>query len=171
MLPVIYIGAGLAALYAGAKLSETHQKQKKVVSHFPGETQQSVLPKAGSIVCCEVYHVLDHTGIWTEEGIVELNGNGLIRCISPKRFLQERSGNNIYVACDPVGQPLYDAEAANRALTHIYTYTPYHLLNNNCHQFVARLMASSAMSLTSFADLNEYLAIHFGCPLSWRRTK
>lgn len=47
----------------------------------------------GAIVCCGVGGVLEHTGIWTEDNmIIEFDGNGLIKPISPTRFIKERSG-------------------------------------------------------------------------------
>ena len=61
-LPLVWIGAGIAAIAAGNHLVKEQQKSAGVVGHFPGESNVRVKPKNGSIVCCGVYEVLDHIG-------------------------------------------------------------------------------------------------------------
>ena len=71
------------------------------------KNEQNVKPIFGAIVYCGIAGVLDHTGIWLDDNtIVELDGNGLIKPISSQRFLAERSGKQIFIACDSLAQPL-----------------------------------------------------------------
>ena len=56
---------------------------------------------AGALMVCEIFHLFEHTGIYIGDGqIVELQGTGLIRSVSTGRFMQNRSGEELLVACD-----------------------------------------------------------------------
>lgn len=168
MLPLIYLSAAAATVFAGIKLSQQEQKQQGVVAAFPGESRIPVAPVDGSIVCCEIYGGLDHTGIWVDGHIIELNGNGLIRAISPQRFLQDRSGQQIYLACGVSGQALASIEAAERAIEQVYSYSEYHLLNNNCHRFVAQTLLNRQVQISRFAQLNTLLSDCYEQAVCWQ---
>ncbi|GGO72919.1 hypothetical protein [Bowmanella pacifica] len=165
-LPLLWLGVGLGALAAGKHLAR-HQVRHSVL-HHPGESAQSVLVADGAVVCCGVFGVFDHSGIWMDGNVIELNGNGLIRAVSPQRFLANRSGNTIYVACDSAGNVLADALAAERAAARLFEYSAYDLLRNNCHQFVQSCLVPQGECVTLFNELNLSLARHFRQPLSWR---
>lgn len=167
MLPLVYLGAGLAALYAGNRLSEEYQKQQGTVGEFPGDSQLTAVPVEGAVVCCGIYQVLDHTGIWLDDGIVEMNGSGLVRCISPLRFTNNRSGRAMYVACNSAGEVLVEQAAAMRAASRLFEVSDYHLFKNNCHRFVAEALLNKPVNLTSFADLNALLADYFSTRIHW----
>ena len=170
-IPLIWLGAAAAATYVGIKHSHRISQAPGFVSSYPGDSQVPVTPKNGAILCCEVYNVLDHTGIWVDGGIVELNGNGLVRIISPERFLAERSGEHIYIACDEVDEPLITHNTHERAISNIYRYREYDLLKNNCHRFVWEMVtgkdASAIDNLTRFTDFNQHLSTLHDCPVSW----
>lgn len=167
MLPLIYLGAGLAGLYAGVKLSEKRQKDRGEVALFPGESRLAVTPVDGAIVCCGVYGVLDHTGIWLEDCVIELNGDGLVRAVSPQRFLRNRSGDTIYIACDSDNLPISSAKVAENAAAKLFQYSNYHLLNNNCHRFVLSCMGFEQLKTVRFTDLNQLLSSTFMTSIHW----
>jgi hypothetical protein len=114
--------------------------------------------------------MFEHTGIWINGNIFELNGNGLVRCISPKRFIENRSGKKIYVACNELGNPLVESLAIERTKAQLYSLYNYHLIRQNCHKFVAEMIAGNQQDVTSFSDLNEFLSSHFGSVIDWRLT-
>ena len=99
---------------------------------------------------------------------MELNGNGLIRAVSPERFLDDRSGERMFVACDETFSPLFDVEATERAALSVFQYSEYHVLKNNCHRFVRSCLAGNNQRITSFTDLNEFLSEHFSVPIHWQ---
>lgn len=167
-LPLVWIGAGLAAIAAGNHLVKEQQKSAGIVGHHPGDSHVRVEPKNGSIVCCGVYEVLDHSGIWVDGRIVELNGNGLIRAVSPARFLDDRSGEKMFVACDETFSPLFDEVAAERAASQVFQYSDYHVLNNNCHRFVRSCLTGDNKRITAFTELNEILSEHFAAAIHWQ---
>ena len=70
-VPLIWLGAGLAALYAGVKYSDS-QAYRGAVAHMPGESDLGVLLLDGCIVSCGVFGVFDHCGIWIDGNIIEL---------------------------------------------------------------------------------------------------
>jgi hypothetical protein len=170
-LPLIWLGAGITALYAANKLSENTQKQQGEVQHFPGESEVSVQPIDGSIVCCGVYEFFDHTGIWIEDSIIELHGSGLIKSVSHERFLGDRSGEKAFVACDAQYRPLVSQGVVNTAISKIYEYSEYHLINNNCHKFVWDCLSSQEESVTTFAELNSLLSQFFNSAIHWQPVK
>jgi hypothetical protein len=169
-VPFLWLGAGAIAMLAGVKYSND-KRLGESVSHLPGNSDIKVEPVNGAIVTCGVYGFFEHTGIWVDGNIVELKGNGLIRGISPSRFLQERSGDNIYIACDDTNMPLVHPDAANRAISQVFTYSEYDVLNNNCHKFVWQCISGETLSLTRFSELNQKIAEHFTKSISWHPIK
>ncbi|XOV77713.1 MAG: hypothetical protein ACFHVJ_12235 [Aestuariibacter sp.] len=166
-IPLLWIGAAAVATYAGVKYSDRLEHTKSTVKHFPGQTEIPVKPGNGAIVCCEVYGVLDHTGIWVDDYIIELSGSGLVRSISPQRFLQERSGRTVYVACGSEHTSFNSDATAERAAANIYTYRPYDILRNNCHHFVWEMLAQDGQRVGRFSQLNRQLANIHGETVSW----
>lgn len=166
-LPLIWLGAAAVATYASIKYGNKLELASGVVGHFPGESQTKVTPINGAVVCCEIYGVLDHTGIWLDDGIVELSGNGLVRAISPQRFLDERSGNTIYVACDSKSNVLVQPDAAERTVAQIYSYRNYDVMTNNCHHFVWEMHSGQQTKVGRFGQLNEALHYLHGDAISW----
>lgn len=168
--PLLWLGAACVSLYASNKANTAYLKRKYIVDAMPGETNHKVRPKNGSIVTCGIYGVLDHTGIWVDGNIYELSGQGLIRCLSPERFLGNRSGSTIYVACDPLNKVLANPLVCDVLRSHLYTMLDYHLFDQNCHKFVAEVYAGHEVDITSFSALNSFLSQYFDCPIRWNLT-
>lgn len=169
--PLIWLGAAAVSLYAGNKLNTAQLRRQRVLGKLPGECRQAVAPVNGSIVTCGIYEVLDHTGIWVDGNVYELNGNGLVRCVSPKRFIQNRSGEAIYVACNTFNRPLAEHASISRAQAQLFSLYNYHLLRQNCHKFVAEMVLGYPSNVASFSDLNEFLSEHFSSAIDWRLTQ
>lgn len=171
-IPLLWLGAAAVTAYAGTKISKEWIKQDLIdkghLGAYPGEGDASADFVDGAIVCCGIYEVFQHTGIVKDDVIVELKGNGLIRPVSPHRFLRERSGNRIYIACDEHGNVLADKVAAESAIDRIYQYQDYHVLDNNCHRFVAEVLLQRSYPITRFAELNTVLSEHFHTPIYWQ---
>jgi hypothetical protein len=168
--PLVWLGAAAVSLYATNKLNTAHLRKKNVLARMPGYCIDAVKPRNGSIVTCDIFEMFEHTGIWINGNIFELNGNGLVRCISPSRFIQNRSGDKIYVACDLQGNPLVEPLAIERTKSQLYNLYDYHLIKQNCHRFVAEMIAGNRQNITSFSDLNEFLSSHFNTAIDWRLT-
>jgi hypothetical protein len=165
-IPLLWLGAGAIALLAGAKYSNDKSLEKSV-SNLPGNTDIKVEPINGAIVTCGVYGLFEHTGIWVDGNILELKGNGLIRGISPNRFLEERSGDNIYIACDDNNAPLIHDGTAERAISRLFTYSEYDVIKNNCHKFVWNCVSNEDILLTRFSELNQKMAEQFATTIHW----
>lgn len=161
-IPLIWLGAGVAAVYSGLKYTE----QQHFLNAGP-----SVLPVDGALVSCGIFGLFEHSGIWLDGNIIELKGNGLIRAISPARFLAKRSGERIVIACDAQSQPLIAKNAAARAVAQLYQYREYDLLKNNCHRFVWNCISGKNEPLTRFRDLNQRLEQFFECRIVWANAK
>ncbi len=189
-LPLLWLGAALVSALAANELHDQHKKADKNrdsddqhgvrgelgrhasgIAKHPSETFSSTKfakIRPGSLVCCGLGGLLDHTGILVDaETIVELHGSGLIKAISPQRFLQERSGNEIFVACDAKGNALADDLIAQRAIKQIYEYQEYDLLKNNCHRFVWQCISGQPLELTTFHQLNKQLSKKFNRKIYW----
>ncbi len=111
---------------------------------------------SGALVVCEIFHLFEHTGIYIGDGqIVELQGTGLVRSVSVHRFMENRSGEELMVACDSRGQPLANPVAAERAVSQIFTYQTYDLISNNCHRFCGHCFTGRNWPVTSFFDLRQ----------------
>ena len=145
------------------------------VCKMPSDTYSSntfVTPQAGSIVCCEVYSALDHTGIWIhDETIVELSNSGLVKAVSAQRFLKERSGEHLFVACDNAHIPIVIEGCDQRAINNLFSYREYDVITNNCHRFVNYCVSGRDSELTTFANLNKQLAIQSSKNIYWDKVK
>ena len=165
-VPLLWLGAGAIALLAG-----THYRNSKRFNEsnslISGHTNLAVDPINGAIVSCGVYGLFEHTGIWVNGNILELKGNGLIRCVSPSRFLQQRSGDYIYIACDDKHNPLIQLGAAERATSLLFSYSEYDVISNNCHKFVWHCISAENIPLTRFSKLNQKIAEHFATEIHW----
>ena len=166
-VPLLWLGAACVGLYASSKANEAYLKNSKTVAKLPGESSKKVVPRNGAIVTCGIYGVLDHTGIWVDGNIYELSGAGLIRTVSPERFLQNRSGDNIYIACDEHYMPLAAAEVAKRCQDNLFGLRDYHVLDNNCHQFIWQCLQSNAKAITTFKALSLNVAQLYDRVVYW----
>ena len=166
--PLLWLGAGLAAVYAGTQYARHEQKRSGHVAVFPGDCKIKVAPRNGAIMCCGIYELFQHTGIWLDGSIIELKGNGLVRAVSPERFIEQRSGRQIYVACDRAYEPLSDELAAQRAAQQLFSYRPYHVIDHNCHRFVWEVLSGKSVELTRFAELNARLHDYFTTAVHWQ---
>jgi hypothetical protein len=160
-IPFLWIGAG-AAIFAGVKVADKRHSAL---------TGAAVVPVDGAIVSCGIFGVFEHTGVWLDGNIIELKGNGLIRAISAARFLAQRSGELISVACNEKGEPLVAGQAAERAVSKLYQYSEYDVLKNNCHRFVWHCISGSNEPLTRFSDLHKRLEKHFHCQVCWPKAE
>jgi hypothetical protein len=190
VLPLLWIGAAAVSALTVKGLSDdrkTQQKQRKhsykpqtladlsvhesAIATYPTDmfdTETTVKPIVGAIVCCGIGGILDHTGIWVDEDtIVEMDGQGLIKPISSRRFTEQRSGKNIFIACDSKANPLISEVAAQRALEQIFLSQQYDMINNNCHQFLWQCFKPGDTNLTTFKELNHRIANYFDRKIYW----
>lgn len=167
-LPLLWLGAGVLAAATANSLNKSQLKAEGVVGAFPGDSRISVKPQNGSVVCCGIYEVLHHTGIWVDGNIVELNGNGLIRAISPHRFLHDRSGAKIYVAADRRYRALTSERGYQTAIEMIYQYKDYDVIENNCHRFTHYCLTGKDEKITLFSELNQRVSELFGTEIHWQ---
>lgn len=165
--PLVWLGASALALIASAKYSNEKTIEHSVGTQ-PGDCDISVKPLDGAIVCCGVYEVFDHSGIWLDGNIAELKGNGLIRGVSPQRFLHDRSGEQIFIACDNQYQPLIEQGVAQRAASRLFEYSEYDVFRNNCHNFVWQCISGKDDEITRFAELNKQLSNRFNQVVHWQ---
>ena len=100
-----------------------------------------VVPSEGSIVCCMLAGVLDHSGVYVGNGrIIHRDGGGYIDEVSPREFLERLEGWNaavtIFVACKGKN-PTGSWEIADRAREALNDpqHEGYNLITKNCHQF------------------------------------
>lgn len=190
VLPLLWFGAATISAIAVKGLSDDRQKQQNqrkytyktqtlddnaehgsVTATYPSDffnTSQIVKPKVGAIVCCGIGGIFDHTGIWVDDDtIIEMDGQGLIKPVSSKRFTAQRSGKNIFIACDSKAIPLASEDAARRAVEQIFQHKEYDIFANNCHQFIWQCFLPEANPLTTFKELNQRIAIYFNRKIYW----
>jgi len=140
----------------------------EVILNMTSEYVPKIKPKIGSVVCCGLGGILDHTGIYIGENtIVELAGNGLVRAISMERFLDNRSGELIFIACDSKGRPLTCKLAADQATKNVFNYYEYDVINNNCHRFIWQCFSQQDSQFSTFKAFSYKLAKYFNRVIYW----
>lgn len=97
-----------------------------------------VTPVDGSVLYTDlVGQYAQHSGIYVGRGkIVELNGQGRIVLVSPQEFTNGRVGHDIFVSCRN-GKAVGSPQAAQRARECLGAKRNYHVLLDNCHQFIS----------------------------------
>ncbi|MGL5397543.1 MAG: lecithin retinol acyltransferase family protein [Shewanella sp.] len=185
-LPLLWIGgAAMGALMLADEREKRQQLERnRLLGRVPRQVNanqamvaapsqwqkgfKQVTPQPGSIVCCYVFGVIEHTGIWlADDCLVELHGSGLVRAVSVKRFLTGRTGSQIFIACNHLHQPLIANTIVNRAERAIYQYREYDLFDNNCHRFVWSCLCGEERAIKSFNELNQKLAAYFKQGIYW----
>lgn len=185
-LPLLWLGsAAMGALLLADEREKRQQLERdRLLGKAPWQTTgcqamvaapsqwqkgfKQVSPQPVSIVCCYVFWVIEHTGIWlADDCLVELHGSGLIRAVSVKRFLAGRTGSQIYIACNHQHQPLIASDMVSRAELAIYQYREYDLFDNNCHRFVWSCLCGEELAIKSFNELNQKLAGYFKQGIYW----
>ena len=142
--------------HIGREPSDSHPSNEKV----------AMVP--GAIICCGVYGAFVHVGIAIDDNnIIELHGNGLVRAISRARFIDGRSGERLFIACDKNATALCDNDAADRAIRQLYSYRNYHVLKHNCYYFISEILTGKAQRVTTFDDFNMLLKNKFNSPVYW----
>ncbi|USD35924.1 MULTISPECIES: hypothetical protein [Ferrimonas] len=180
-----WILAALAGGLVAADYKRSRDKKQQRRYHDRSDSPQMVLrpsewasgkarvaPQPGSLVACHVYGAIEHVGIWVDDDqIVELHGSGLVRVVSPRRFLQGRTGQRLFVCVDRHHRPLVDLGAIERSGQSLYQYRRYDLLKDNCYRFVWFCLSGKQRRFDSFGALNQALAQHFGQDLYWDAAK
>lgn len=100
-----------------------------------------VNPVPGSVVYCRLWGgVAEHSGIYTGDSIIHLNGDGIVESVTDKDFVKRLNGlgfaENIYVS-SCFGKAVGSKEVAKRAHEKLWEYRKYNILMDNCHQFVS----------------------------------
>jgi hypothetical protein len=140
--------------------------------------EDPVTPHKGCVVYCKLIGNAEHTGIYNGRGIVELDGDGQIREVSPQEFINGPDGarlsveKGIYVSCDKDGYPLSSAESCERANRMIGCNRDYNLVFDNCHQFTCGCLSRNFENSSNFfcmmeEDVEKYL--NGGKEVVWKK--
>ena len=101
--------------------------------------KKKVTPRSGCIVHCDLMvGNAEHSGVYAGGNIIEVEGSGRIREVSPETFINSsavRTAISIYIACDEDGEVLFDSDIAKRAKKELGKKRNYNVLMDNCHQF------------------------------------
>ena len=111
--------------------------------------------------------IVRYLGIWVGDAIVELQGSGLIRIVSPQRFLKDRSGGTIYVAC--INKlPIENRGLVEAAINQVYQFRNYDLLKNNCYRFCFACLAGHEEYIETFTEFNHRISDFYKAEVEWR---
>lgn len=116
----------------------------KVLKYFVDScVRDKVTPVPGSVVYCDLWAMVEHSGIYIGEGqisniVVDDLAESVVKRSDPASFSSKSVlGRNIYVSCDSrgaVGHPV----VGHGAVAHLGERAFYGLVINNCHQFSTR---------------------------------
>jgi hypothetical protein len=124
-------------------------------SFYDSSTFTRQTPAIGSLVYCQLGPV-EHSGIYIGNNqIVQLNGKGLIECVSPNTFTNHITtfDPDIFIQCHTrTREPIGNARIAGRAMDQLNKKRNYHLLMDNCHQFSAGCISGD------FENPNNFLS-------------
>ncbi len=126
------IGGGLfSAAYVGLK------PMKYFIDNY---FREKVTPVAGSVLYCDLWVLVEHSGIYTGEGkisniVVEGFAESEVQHSDARDFTSKsKLGRKIYVSSDKVGAVGHET-VANGAIGHLGERSFYGLVVKNCHQF------------------------------------
>lgn len=153
----------------------------KPISYFiDSNFRQKVTPVAGSVMYCDLYAAVEHSGIYVGDGLIS---NIVVKqlvtadssvCLSDYRDFTLKSvyGEKIYVSCDKYGAVGNDL-VAKEAHSRVGEKNFYGLVYNNCHHFSKRCLQASSYQPSFFQRLtNRFFSISsLGWELSFRGLK
>lgn len=113
----------------------------KQLKYFIDSTfRDKVVPVPGSVVYCDLWLAVEHSGIHVEDGqisniVVDGVAESTVHLSGARDFTSKSTwGRKIYVSCDRQGPVGHDA-VAQRAVSHLGERAFYGLVVKNCHQF------------------------------------
>jgi len=139
-----------------------------------GNYRESVKPVRGAVVYCDLAGALEHSGICLGgDQIIHLNGKGLVEAVSADQFTERLDGCNphstIYVSCDDLGVIASDC-IAQRAEEMLGKTQGYHVVMNNCHNFVSsRVTGFPRNGDGAFWAMEHTMEHELGTKLTWRK--
>lgn len=148
---------------AAAKLSE---------SMLDNALCDKVTPRVGSILCCDLAMVAEHSGIYLGKNkIAHLNGSGEVEIVSSRQFLKRLGGLNpavsIYVSCNDEGA-VGSLSAANRARSKVGGTRDYSVILDNCHQFTSGCITGNFENADNFLWMLKHSAEESLNVTTWR---
>ena len=159
-----------SAVVVAAKAATGSVCAKTAYDKVAAELRDCVDLEPGSIVYCNLFGALEHSGIYVGGGqIVELTGKGEIRMTNISGFTEGTGSSGVYVACHN-GKVLSCNSIKNRAMRQEGDETDYHVLFNNCHKFTSSCLNGDTNNLdTSFWLLGMEVKNYFGVDsIEWR---
>ena len=102
--------------------------------------RDKVTPVAGSVLYCDLWVLVEHSGIYTGDGkisniVVEGLAESQVQQSDARDFTSKsKLGRKIYVSCDNRGAVGHETVSAG-AIGHLGERSFYGLVVKNCHQF------------------------------------
>jgi uncharacterized protein with von Willebrand factor type A (vWA) domain len=116
----------------------------KPIKYFiDGTFREKVTPVPGSVVYCDLWLAVEHSGIHVDDGrisniVVDGLAESSVQLSNAGDFTSKSTlGRKIYVSCDKHG-PVGHAAAAEHAASQLGERAFYGLVIKNCHQFSTR---------------------------------
>ena len=150
--------------------------KKKVKNEMKALVADSLKPKVGSVLYCNLMFLVEHTGIYVGRGkVVHLNGDGKIEKVSFKEFIGRVEGANPAIAiCCPVdvrNKPIGDKQVAERTLSLVGTHRDYNLLLDNCHKFTYHCLTGKSLTVGTFQAVEDAVKAKYSFsdwePINW----
>ncbi len=132
-----------------------------------------VQPRVSSLLYVDMFlGAAEHSGIYVGNGeVVELGGDGRVRKVPAKRFLNDGSlkmtAISIYVSSHD-GHGMGSEQVAQRALSQVGSRRKYNVLTDNCHRFcIACMTGDDGVPCISLPKLKDIAKQHLGAD-EWR---
>lgn len=115
-------------------------------SHF----RKHVTPVAGSVVYCDLYLFVEHSGIYVGDGVISnivvdslATADSTVRLSDPSDFTQKsKLGKKIYVSCRD-NTAVGDTDVGAYARSQVGEKSFYGLVFSNCHSFSTKCVLQS----------------------------
>ncbi len=132
--------ANAASKIVGSLASAAYVGLKPIKYFIDDCFRDKVTPVAGSVVYCDLWVLVEHSGIYTGDGkisniVVTGFADSQVQHSDARDFTSKSTlGRKIYVSCDKDGAVGHNAVAAG-ALGHLGERSFYGLVMKNCHEF------------------------------------
>lgn len=137
----------------------------KAIKYFIDSTfRDKVVPVAGSVLYCDLWLAVEHSGIYVSEGkisniVVDGLAESTVSLSNAHSFTSKSTlGRKIYVSCDQhgaVGHPC----VADGAQSHVGERSFYGLVIKNCHQFSTKCVNYADQDAPDSSLLSRMLAM------------
>lgn len=162
MIPLMAMGAATIGKFATAAIGGLFGFNA-IKNFINAHHRKCVTPIEGSVLYCDLYGVVKHSGIYVGERdisniVVESFCQSKVKLSTPEDFVSKSFfKDKLYVSCGSSSEPVGDFAVSSMAKERVGERAFYGLVFNNCHEFSTECVNAAGTNPDLFARIGNTL--------------